>query len=616
MARLATAGFEYGSLPAEAALGGFTLNSTWTFGTTYAWATSGMRSGKSALQMLASGSGATLPYLQWVLGTSHTNTYYARLAINASNWGSFSSGSGGLGWRPLGLCDSGFVGAELQIDGSGNLGLYNNGGTSLLSSGTTPLSLNTWYVLELSWVPSTGVAVVRVNGVQVQTGTSTAASSTNITAYSCNLAGTSLSALVDDFAANDSTGTAGNSWCGLGQVVVLTPISDSANTGFKAGLTGTTNLFAAVDTLPPAGKVHNSSTTTSQITCVVSSTTDNYIANLQSYTTGGVPTGAAIVLVQPVASIGSSATTSLTGGLRSTANPVIAETTGVTGTTATSTWPTGWANLKAAVTYAPTVVLGTSPKIELRKGTASTAGLDSAFMGMLVEYTYTAPTDWVVVQSKGYATFSDNGLALAFDNPVQAGNCLFAHVCGFANGLPFGTPTDTLSSTWHSGGDPIATSDYSGITVQGWLTDLLTAGGSTTVNVKESGANDFNGELWIYELQPPPGTTAVAIDGVMGHVFGSTQNSPSDAAATGTGADDALIGYMVLTSGTSTSAGWTPNGSAPQSGDYSFSLMGVAGTTPTDFENVSGGDWGAFVWAITPSGSPAPTPSMGFFGFF
>ncbi len=118
------------------------------------------------------GSG-TLVYL-WSaeIGTSLTNTYYARIAINATAWGT-TVGSG-TGWRCLGICDATFTGPELQIDSSRNVGLYNNGQSTLLSSGKTALSLSAWNVLELSRTPSTGVAAVRVNGTQVQTGTTTA----------------------------------------------------------------------------------------------------------------------------------------------------------------------------------------------------------------------------------------------------------------------------------------------------------------------------------------------------------------------------------------------------------------------------------------------------------
>ncbi len=132
---------------------------------------------------------------------------------------------------------------------------------------------------------------------------------------------------MSDWAANDATGASQNSWWGLGTNKILGPSADSSNTGFVNGAGSSSPLYPALESLPPVGQASGSMTSTSQIYCSASSTTDDYVAELESYATAGLSSGSTVVLVQPIASISGSTTTSLTGGLQSTANPTITETT-------------------------------------------------------------------------------------------------------------------------------------------------------------------------------------------------------------------------------------------------------------------------------------------------
>ncbi len=374
MARLFHTGFEAGSFSADAAL--FGINTISGFAPT--WNTTGQRSGKSCIQLA---SQASTYCIATGLGTSLSNTYYTRMAVYLSSTPAVT--------RLFGLSDSSFNGLEVNFDGSGNMQMRNNNAGTIIT--TTPASFaisnGVWHVIEFSWVPNTGAVTVYVDGSSVMTGTSETATAASIQAYLWGSGPSSI--LLDDWALNDSTGGSCNSWCGLGQVVLQPAASDSSRTGFVAGGSGggTTNLYAAVENLPPVGVVYASATSTSQISDATSNTTDNYVTNLETYTAAGVPSGASIVCQQAITSIGGSGTTSQTTGLTVVSNPSGgSEATGTTGATAAGTWPTNWTTLKTAMAYAPTVTLGTAPTLKIRKGTATTQASMSAFMGVLTEY--------------------------------------------------------------------------------------------------------------------------------------------------------------------------------------------------------------------------------------
>jgi hypothetical protein len=370
MARLFHTGFEGGSVTADAALFGWSS----TLGTLSASiATTGQRSGKACLSLTGGGGYSWLPAS---LASSDTNTYYLRVCAYLS--------SANTSIKFFGIDDASFAGVEVQFDSSGHLIVCNNGTSTPLGS-STPISTGSWHVIELSWLPNTGAYVLRLDGTQVDSGTGSTSSNGTLFWYLWGLP----TLLVDDVALNDSTGSYCNSWPGAGQIVLQPAASDNSRTGFLAGGSGggTTNLYAAVDNTPPVGVVYASATSTSQISDATSNTTDNYVANLETYTAAGVPSGASIVCQQAIASIGASGTTSQTTGLTVESNPSGgSEATSTTGTTASGTWPTDWTTLTTAIVYGPTVTLGTAPTVKLRKGTATTQASMSAFMGLLTEY--------------------------------------------------------------------------------------------------------------------------------------------------------------------------------------------------------------------------------------
>ncbi len=370
MARLFHTGFEGGSVGADAALFGWDS----TFGTLSASiVTTGQRSGNACLSLAGGGGFSWLPAS---LASSDTNTYYLRVCAYLA--------SANVSIKFFGLDDASFAGVEVQFDSSGNLIVCNNGSSTPLGS-STPISTGSWHVIELSWLPNTGAYVLRLDGTQVDSGTGSTSSNGTLFWYLWG----APTLLVDDVAVNDSTGSFCNSWPGEGQIVLQPAASDDSNTGFVAGGSGggATNLYAAVDNRPPDGVAYGSATSTSQISDATSNTTDNYVANLETYTAAGVPSGASIVCQQAIGSIGGSGTTSQTTGLTVESNPSGgSEATGTTGTTAAGTWPTDWTTLPTAMVYGPTVTLGTAPTLKIRKGTATTQASMGAFMGLLTEY--------------------------------------------------------------------------------------------------------------------------------------------------------------------------------------------------------------------------------------
>ena len=372
MTRLLTCGWELGAATtADAPTGVFDNQAASTTVSTI------VRSGGFARKLNGSTSGNVAGFqAAGVL----SNVYYQRLAVYL--------GTGfNTGFYPIQIWETtGGLGADIVCDSGGNLQLqaYSTG-TPIGSN--KALTFNIWHVVEMSWQPSTGAATMQVDGVTIASGTADVGSSAANIAFEYNEPSTSTAQplYIDDWAVNDNTGTACNSWCGPGQVIVLKPTADSSRVGFTTGAAGTTSLFACVNHGPPTGVVQTSATATSQIEDNVSNTTDNYVATLATYTAAGVSTGASIILAQPVAVVGNSVATARNAGIATT-NPTIAETTAATPGAIAGTYPSNWKTILGTLTYSPTPTLGTAPTMTFRKATASTNYLMACFMGLMVEW--------------------------------------------------------------------------------------------------------------------------------------------------------------------------------------------------------------------------------------
>ncbi len=244
---------------------GFELNST-TLGVEFdgiepttqnaAIVTSPVRTGTYAFQASASSS-TKYGCAGWTIPTMAAGrTYYARAYAYFSTWPTSGKISGVMAWG------EGFGGgfwSGLQVDSSGNLGLYNQ--TGALIGSTTALSLNTSYRLEMSYSYTSKALAAQVNGTQFASGTDAASSGIssfyvfaggNINATT----GDTASVIVfDDIAVNDDQGSYQNTWAGAGNVIMLQPSATGdanawLNTSGGAGATTNWNL---VNEHPPDG---------------------------------------------------------------------------------------------------------------------------------------------------------------------------------------------------------------------------------------------------------------------------------------------------------------------------------------------------------------------------
>ena len=128
-------------------------------------------------------------------------------------------------------------------------------GTTTLVEVITGWTYQTWYLMEI-YVrihDTTGQVIVKWDGVEIINFTG---DTRNGGAGTVNGLGSSSGGATtfwfDDFAFNDTSGGADNSWCGDGKIIALVPNGD--NSVQWLGSDGdTTNNYALVDEIPPSG---------------------------------------------------------------------------------------------------------------------------------------------------------------------------------------------------------------------------------------------------------------------------------------------------------------------------------------------------------------------------
>lgn len=295
---------------------------------------------------------------------------------------------------------------SVTITPGGAVQLFNDITASQIGSDGPTLSLNTWYQIEMSFLTNTGsvdTLGARVDGVSVASATGLALSESapvEVLAGWTEFAGASKVVYLDDYAVNDSTGSAQTSWPGDGKVVLLLPTADSAvGTGWTLG-TGTApggNAHGSVDNAPPVGVADLAvGSDPKQIRNATANANSAYDATMTTYTAAGVPTGAFVNVVDPIVATAAPVTTSSKQGtVGMVSNPAItAVALGAGGSAgafwsgvAANTYPTGWKVSHGTVTYAPAVTLGTAPVMRINQVTSSTRIAIVCFMGIYVDYT-------------------------------------------------------------------------------------------------------------------------------------------------------------------------------------------------------------------------------------
>jgi hypothetical protein len=292
---------------------------------------------------------------------------------------------------------------NLRLTSAGTLTCYAN--TTLLGTSAAYFATPGWHWVGVRTGTGTSVDFLQVDGHTEVNATATLTATSGVVGF-WGTEATAVDAYIDDLMIDDT---------GLLQpsnVNIALPISDNARgSGWVGGAGGTTNLWDAVNNIPPVG-VADTGTDTSQIRNATAAASTNYDANLQSYTTLGLGPEDVVLAVQPLISTAAPVVTSAKQGTVGMAsNPAITLVAlGAGGTSgafwsglAGGTFVTGWKASFGTLTTTPVVTLSTSPVMRVQQVTSSTRIADVCFMGLLVAWTpaplpYTSPYPPLIAQ--------------------------------------------------------------------------------------------------------------------------------------------------------------------------------------------------------------------------
>jgi hypothetical protein len=278
---------------------------------------------------------------------------------------------------------------SVAINTDGTVQMYDNG--TARGSASAALLNNAWYRVEAKFTMSTvapgsgefyldGALVASVSGAFSQPAFLPAA--VRFGDPAARNGGMTL--LLDDLAINDASDVSQNTYPGDGKVINLLPVSDSAIGGWTAGAGATTNLWNALDNVPPAGLALGSATDTSQVKSATNSASDNLDVTLQSYASAGLTSGDTIAAVQPISQAARTAVSTDTA-IALVSNPIIAEkVTPISGSGGTS--PAGWNPLLGNVMGMPAVTRSVGPVLRVGKRTATTSVLHCDYAALIVDY--------------------------------------------------------------------------------------------------------------------------------------------------------------------------------------------------------------------------------------
>lgn len=172
------------------------------------------------------------------------------------------------------------------------------------------------------------------------------------------------------------------------KIILSLPTADSSITSWTGGAGGTTNLFDAVNNVPPVGV--SAETNTSQIKSSTSTGAAQYTATMQSYSVAGVRATDTVDAVMAIANHGELVGTGTkTGSLTLVSNPAVGATTFDFGDDvgAVGTFPTNWKTHPSGVADSPSVTLGTAPTVKIIKTDTGTREADCDFIGLYIDYT-------------------------------------------------------------------------------------------------------------------------------------------------------------------------------------------------------------------------------------
>lgn len=306
----------------------------------------------------------------------------------------------------------------VALNSSGQLELKRYDGTTVTTVATSgALTNNVWYRVELEWRVNSGASddscALYLDGSLVGSASSVSISTVAPAAMvwgQYDYGATTPTAVTvdwDDVAFNDSTGAAQNTRAGDGHVVNLVPASDSAvGSGWLKPGGASTGLSTSVDNEPPVGIAHSTSAGDAEKQIYKATNgTQNYDANVTTYTAAGITADGTVNLIQAVTNTGSSSATDTSGLLQIVSNPAgDAGTSFVFDNGIAGTFPTNWRTTTNVVQYAPTVTKGTAPVLRVQKTTSTTRVALVDYMAIIVDYTTVAARSASLDASASIAT--------------------------------------------------------------------------------------------------------------------------------------------------------------------------------------------------------------------
>lgn len=242
MARLWSCGFELNSMLGE----GFAD----AVGSSTALVSTTKRSGTYACQCNPAGGFSQVNYQHRAAATQED--LYIRAYIRVATFPAATT-------NILGGVNSSTVRGSIKLTNGGVLQL-DNGGVQV-GSNSAALSLNTWYMIEIRINSTTLASTVldaRLDGVSFASGTVNIVSAPDrITWGGAVTTPTTSDIYFDDFAINDSSGTAQNSWPGAGGIVHLRPDAAGDNAQWATGVGGTANFNRVNEVTPDDATTYN-----------------------------------------------------------------------------------------------------------------------------------------------------------------------------------------------------------------------------------------------------------------------------------------------------------------------------------------------------------------------
>jgi len=271
---------------------------------------------------------------------------------------------------------------NVRLTSTGTLEMYLN--TTLIGTSSAAFASPGWHWVGVRQLTGTSVVFLQIDGVDEITGTATITAANLIV----GLAGTEASSAdlyIDDLIFDDA------GFLQPSKVDTALPISDNTVTGVTDNNGVTTNIWQCVDNTPPAGVASaNEAANPKAGMHFPASTTCNYLANLETYTTLGVGASDTVLAVRSIVRTGEDIATGTKNlqNVGALTNPTVSGSNATAGSDGgahgaeTGLWVTSFGTL----TTSPSVTLGTSPTIRTsRVSEARVACID--FMGMVVAWT-------------------------------------------------------------------------------------------------------------------------------------------------------------------------------------------------------------------------------------